>query len=193
MIRSFISVELDDDDTREKIRLFQERLKSNQKRITLVNPDILHITVKFLGDIKESIAPKIYEIIHEEINQIMFQGKSLNLVLEGVGQFRNHGVIWVQLKGDPDDLVFIQDVKDKIETLLNTNLGIKKDRRSDFKAHMTIARLRNNRIDYKTFKSFKNLIKANKDLTFGRFTIDKIKLKKSVLTPQGPIYSDLEY
>ena len=70
---------------------------------------------------------------------------------------------------------------------------IEKDKRSQFKPHLTIARLNKKKINYKTFEIFKNLINENKDSTFGVFKINQIRLKKSVLTPSGPIYSDLVY
>ena len=49
------------------------------------------------------------------------------------------------------------------------------------------------RINYKTFDIFKKLINENKSKEFGSYNINQIKLKKSELTPSGPIYSDLEY
>ena len=68
MIRSFIAIELKDTDTIEKIQLFSQRLKQNQPKIKIVQPENLHITMKFLGNIPEPLAPKIYAILQEEIN-----------------------------------------------------------------------------------------------------------------------------
>ncbi|TFF89358.1 MAG: RNA 2',3'-cyclic phosphodiesterase [Promethearchaeota archaeon] len=148
------------------------------------------MTVKFLGDIKESKAPKIYEILNKEINEKILDDEVYNYTLKGAGQFRSYSVIWIEFEGDLD---FLQKVKDQIEEKLNERLKIKKDKRRKFKPHLTIARLRKNRINYKTFDTFKNIIKDNQNTKFGDFSIKEIKLKKSVLTPQGPIYSDLKY
>ena len=63
----------------------------------------------------------------------------------------------------------------------------------NFKPHLTIGRLKKNKINYKTFDTLKNLISENRDLEFGIFNIKQVKLKKSQLTPNGPIYSDLVY
>ncbi|MFX0072662.1 MAG: 2'-5' RNA ligase family protein, partial [Candidatus Hermodarchaeota archaeon] len=60
-------------------------------------------------------------------------------------------------------------------------------------SHLTIGRLNPNRINYKNFDTFKTLINDHKNFKFGVFTVDKVKLKKSDLTPQGPIYTDLKY
>ena len=91
------------------------------------------------------------------------------------------------------NIQLLQSIKDSIEEILNEKLKIEKDNRPKFKPHLTIGRLNKKKIDYKTFESFKNLIKENKDLEIGAFNINEIKLKKSVLTPEGPIYSDLVY
>ncbi|MHA1147305.1 MAG: RNA 2',3'-cyclic phosphodiesterase [Promethearchaeota archaeon] len=190
MMRTFIALELKDKKTIDNIITFGARLKQNQSRIKLVEPNNLHLTVKFLGNIQESVAPKIYKIIKSEINDIFFQGKTMEYTLAGAGQFNRFSVIWIGLKGD---LQFLQEIKDIVEQKLNTELNIEKDRRTKFKPHLTIARLKSNRINYKTFDSFKKIISENKDFQYGPFSISQIKLKKSELTPKGPIYTDLEY
>ena len=108
----------------------------------------------------------------------------------GTGQFRKYSVLWIKLKGD---IQFLQVIKDKVENLLYNNLNIERDKRIQFKPHLTIGRLKPNKINYKNFDVFKKLINENKSLEFGAFNIDGIKLKQSVLTPKGPIYSDLVY
>jgi len=64
MIRTFIAIELKDKETIENIISFTQRLKQNQPKIKLVEPVNLHMTVKFLGNIPETQAPKIYSILH---------------------------------------------------------------------------------------------------------------------------------
>ncbi|MFX1310495.1 MAG: 2'-5' RNA ligase family protein, partial [Promethearchaeota archaeon] len=56
MIRSFIAIELKDQETINKITTFSQRLKQNQPKIKLVEPENLHMTIKFLGNIPESLA-----------------------------------------------------------------------------------------------------------------------------------------
>ncbi|MFX1364883.1 MAG: RNA 2',3'-cyclic phosphodiesterase [Promethearchaeota archaeon] len=189
-IRSFIAIELKDKETIEKIILFTQRLKQNQSKIKLVEPENLHMTIKFLGNVPEALAPKIYSILQEEINDKLFQGKNLEYKLKGVGQFNRFSVLWIKLLGN---IQFLQNIKDTIEDFLFDKLKIDRDKRAKFKPHLTIARLKKDKINYKTFDSLKNLINDNKDLEFGVFTINQVKLKKSELTPRGPIYTDLEY
>jgi len=189
-IRSFIAMELEDLDTINNIQAFYPRLMQNQPNLKVVKSENLHMTVKFLGDIPDSLAPKIYKILCKEVNENLFQGKTLEYQLKGVGQFNKHSVIWIKLVGN---VHFLQNVKDTIENSLSEKLSIERDNRPKFKPHLTIGRLRKNKINYKTFESFKNFIRDNKELEFGTFKINQVKLKKSVLTPKGPIYSDLVY
>lgn len=190
MIRSFIALELKEKGTIENISSFATRLKKNQTNLKLVKPENLHMTVKFLGNISESLAPKIYDILKTEINEKFFQDKEFKYYLKGVGQFNRFSVIWVKLVGD---ISFLQTIKDSIEDLLNTRLTVDRDKRTQFKPHLTIGRLRKEKINYKTFDIFKKLINENKNKEFGEFNISQIKLKKSVPTSQGPHYSDLEF
>lgn len=190
MLRSFIAFDLEEEKTKKNIIDFIERLKLNQSRTKFVEPENLHMTLKFLDNISESLAPKIYHILKEEINGTFFKDKTQKFVLKGTGQFKNYSILWIKLVGD---ISFLQSIKNQVEELLENKFEIKKDNRIDFKPHMTIGRLKKKQINYKTFNSFKTLIKENKDTEFGLFHIDKVKLKKSVLTPKGPIYSDLEY
>ena len=190
MIRAFVAIELKNKTTIENINSFSSRLKQNQSKIKLVKPQNLHMTVKFLGNISESLAPQIYNILKQEINEDIFKGKIINYKLKGVGQFNKFSVIWVKLVGD---IPFLQQVKTFIENNLFERLKVPRDKRTQFKPHLTIGRLKKDKINYQTFSVLKNLINENKNLEFGPFTVDQVKLKKSDLTPNGPIYSDLVY
>ncbi len=190
MIRTFIAIDLEDNETNENIIAFSNRLGQSQARMKQVVSENLHMTIKFLGDIHEATAPKIYGILKEEINDGLFQGKNFQFQLKGAGQFNRYSVIWIKLDGETE---ILQNAKDKIENLLHTKLKIAKDKRTKFKPHLTIGRLRSNKIDHSNFDKFKKLINDNRDFDFGVFNISQIKLKKSVLTPKGPIYSDLVF
>lgn len=190
MIRSFIAIELNDKDTIEKIISFTSRLKQNQTKLKLVEPENLHITVKFLGNISESLAPQIFKILDEEINTVFFKGNTLEYKLKGAGQFNRFSVLWIKLIGN---IQILQNIKQQIEDLLFERLGIVRDKRTEFTAHLTIGRLKAQNINYKNYETFKKLFQTNQNTEFGTFQINKVKLKKSELTPQGPIYSDLVY
>jgi 2'-5' RNA ligase len=189
-IRAFIAFELKEEETIKNLSQFVEKLKQHQPKMKAVEPENFHLTVKFLGNIEETQAKKIYEIIENDINNVYFKEGEKQYRLKGTGQFNRYSTIWVKLRGDTQVL---QEIKDILEELLKRELNIQKDRRKEFKAHLTIGRLKSNKINYKNFDTFKGIIKEQKNLDFGEFKIDKLLLKKSDLTPKGPIYTTLTY
>jgi len=77
----------------------------------------------------------------------------------------------------------LSDLAKKIEDAL-APLGFKNDK--PFKPHITIFRIKNKVGDItKDLSRFENV-------EFGSQKISEIKFKKSVLTSDGPIYSDLQ-
>jgi len=75
------------------------------------------------------------------------------------------------------------DLAKKVENVL-APLGFVPDK--PFKPHITIFRIKNKVEDIsKELKKFETF-------EFGSQKISNFKLKQSILTPQGPLYSDLE-
>ncbi len=54
--RAFISIDI---DANPRIVEFLERLERLGPSFKVVNPDIIHVTLKFLGETDESLVPKI--------------------------------------------------------------------------------------------------------------------------------------
>jgi 2'-5' RNA ligase len=65
-------------------------------------------------------------------------------------------------------------------------LGFPSEKRG-FSPHLTVARVRSKREHY----SLLTTIESFHDRFFGSQEVNEIKLKKSDLTPKGPIYTDL--
>ena len=173
MIRTFIAVELP-----EKFLPEIEQIGSQIKipGVKLVEPGLVHITMKFLGDIHED---KV-EPIASELSQI--KCKPFEASIKGIGVFPKPSyvkVIWLGGLGDFDTL------HNEVERVLS---GFKFKQEDDFTPHATIARVKQpvNRTDL--IEKITNI--GDPDL--GRFSVSSIYLKKSTLTPRGPIYETLK-
>jgi 2'-5' RNA ligase len=59
-----------------------------------------------------------------------------------------------------------------------------------FTPHMTIFRIRRGR-NLKLGRSSRSILSKYNDKTFGDDIVNKVHLKRSDLTPAGPIYSDM--
>jgi 2'-5' RNA ligase len=170
-MRTFIAI----DTSKEVV----EELKSIQKKLcdgVFKKTQEYHITLKFLGEKNDS---EIKDII-QKLSEIRF--KSFELTLDKIGFFPNPNFIRVVWVGTKEQEIY--ELQKKIDSKL---LELKIPAEEEFKSHITIARVK--QITDK--KKFSEELKSIKPRGIS-FKVNEFKLKKSVLTPEGPIYSDLQ-
>jgi RNA 2',3'-cyclic 3'-phosphodiesterase len=133
-----------------------------------------------LGDIQTPMVDSIYE----EMKKVHFS--PFKIEIRGVGAFPKLNyprVIWAGImKGSKE----LKDVFGQLEPRLR-GLGFKPDNKG-FSPHLTIARVRTGRNKVR----LADLIRELEDYEFGIVNAECLRLKKSVLTPKGPIYSNLK-
>ncbi|MFB5618896.1 MAG: RNA 2',3'-cyclic phosphodiesterase [Candidatus Nitrosomaritimum aestuariumsis] len=175
MMRTFVAVEISNESVIDSIRDFQSKISLQAKPI---QPQNLHFTLQFLGEISEEICEKI----KQNLKTIEFQSFKINF--KGVGAFpnmRSPRVVWVGV--DEVGGKMLEKLAKEVENVLKP-LGFFSDK--PFKSHITIFRIKN-----KIGNISKDLENFG-DFEFGTQIVSNFKLKQSVLTPKGPIYSDLE-
>ncbi len=178
-IRSFIAFDIDNDRIMKRLSMAQEKLAKSGANLKLVKSENIHITLRFLG----SIRPNMVDRVHNEMKQLSFA--PFDVEIRGVGVFpslKYARVIWAGIKEGTDEL---EDVFDQLEPRL-IRLGFKPDKKG-FSAHITIARVRTGR----NKEELIHCVKEFANYEFGVLKVDCLKLKKSLLTPRGPIYSTL--
>jgi 2'-5' RNA ligase len=178
-MRTFIALPLP-----EEIKNFLANIQDELKPLNLdakwVEPQNIHLTLKFLGEIKEEKLPLIKKIMDD----LCKDTENFKISLSYLGTFPPKGiprVIWVGIEEGEKQT---KDLAQKLEEKLK-GIGIPKEKRP-FSSHITLARLRSS-------KNTKSLIeKLNKQEKFNKiFFAQKINLYKSTLTPQGPIYEEI--
>ncbi|MBN1133987.1 MAG: RNA 2',3'-cyclic phosphodiesterase [Methanosarcinaceae archaeon] len=175
MIRTFVAFDFPP-EFKEKIVEIQ--LKLNDFNLKLVDPDIVHITLKFLGDVDEHRIEQIARALDGIVSP------SFDAVVRNVGVFPKPQyikVIWLGAEGS-----FAQ-LHDNVESALDP-LRFKKDKHG-YTAHATIARVKSVPTNRKG--ALLKILDDLKDVELGTIHVDTIKLKKSTLTPEGPIYETL--
>lgn len=181
MIRSFIAIELSDKTKNSLKKIIAElsEVKADVKWVSTVN---LHITLKFLGNIKEDDILNISNIIKESSSDI----EPFNLHIEGSGAFpdlKRPKIIFVNIKDDKNNIFTIYErLEDKL-----SHLGIKRESRK-YKPHLTIGRARSP----KCIDKLADSIKIHKNDFIGDEQIESIVLMTSELLPKGPKYSKLD-
>jgi len=178
-IRAFFAIDLEDKNLIQAVRSIQKELTIPETTIKFVTPENLHLTLKFLGNIKEDLVAKL----QQAAEAITFE--PFTLEFKGVGclpSLSYINAIYIAITTGFEPLAALAA---QIETMCS-RFQLKKENRP-FKAHLTIGRLK--RTTNKALLVSK--IQALNDQAVGALTIEHFTLKKSVLTPQGPVYSTL--
>jgi 2'-5' RNA ligase len=174
-MRTFVAIEISNENVINSIEKFQKEIHFGVKPVQSRN---LHFTLQFLGEISGEAVQKIIKVLHT------IEFSSFNVNLKGIGVFpklKFPRIIWVGTDENGGNLL-IQLAK-KIQKSLEP-LGFFPDKA--FKPHITVFRIK------KKVEDITKELEGYKTMDFGIQQITSIKLKKSELTSNGPIYSDLE-
>ncbi|MEB3780287.1 MAG: RNA 2',3'-cyclic phosphodiesterase [Desulfurococcales archaeon] len=179
-LRVFIAVDIDDPLLVSSITRVIDSLTTLGVPMKPVEPQNLHITIRFIGEVPRST---VDEIIESVLSKVSF--KEFTLRLKGMGAFPSTvrpRVVWI---GVEDGFRELRELRDQVETGLRA-LGLKPERQ-DFKPHLTLARIKGTR----NIASLVKFITEYQDYEFGEMKVKALRLKKSTLTRSGPIYETL--
>jgi len=146
-------------------------------KIKWIEPDILHITLFFLGDTDEKLIP----VISEKLKRLSLEFTPSELELEGVGIFKNYRdprIIWIGIRENMD----ISKLKSRIDDELS-ELGFEVEKR-EFRPHLTIGRIK----WIKDILVLEEMVKLYKNQEIQRAGINEIIFYESILRPGGPEY-----
>jgi 2'-5' RNA ligase len=178
-VRSFIAVQVTDEKILARIGTILDDLTATRADLKPVEPENMHFTLHFLGNVDATRLPELQSIL-QEIDVPAFDAQ-----LKGLGCFSPNRprVVWVGVTNGADQLIQIQGF---LGARLREHRFPVEAR--TFSPHLTVARVRSgaNRVQ------LLRVIDRNADLDFGPLHVTAVKLKKSTLTPRGPIYEDLE-
>jgi 2'-5' RNA ligase len=184
-MRLFIAIEIDQ-KTRDAIGRLQQdiaaRAQIDRKQVKWVKPASIHLTLKFLGEVKDE---RVNEIC-QAIEQVAARHKAFSLDIEGVGHFGRPAprVLWV---GTGSGTQPLRDLQADLEQTLD-EIGWPPENR-EFSGHLTLARIKNKKAGHKILE-----ITADdkyKDLHLETIAADAVKLYQSTLTPSGAEYTVL--
>ena len=80
MVRAFISIDFKDENIVKGVQTIQQQIRNSSAVVRLVNPEILHITLEFLGDITEEQV----SILSDMLSKIEFKNLKLEVNEPGV-------------------------------------------------------------------------------------------------------------
>ena len=179
-LRAFIAVDISPTIRVELVRLQSELKKKLKGKISWVEPDNIHLTLRFLGQIDAQQLEEIKGIVQTIAKRI----KPFNLDLGVIGAFpdiSNPRIIWAGINFGFNQLNEINaELEDRLE-LINFAVGEKY-----FHPHLTIARV-------KSLDGKNPLPELAKDLRPKQLaeTVDRLVIYQSELTSQGAKYTKL--
>jgi len=174
MVRLFVAIDLPG-DIQERMRGPQEHLKKSGARLNPVDPALIHMTLKFIGEVKEDAVPAVISAL----STVIFSPYDLQITGIGANNLRQPRVIWCEIADGGGSARLHALVEDAL-----LPLGIPRDDRP-FRPHATLARVKQPDPD---LPGWIRTIPAG---DFGRCTVKEFRLKKSTLTPRGPVYETL--
>ena len=178
-IRTFVAVDIDESSVRERIVNVQRDLEQTRAQLKLVDPDIMHLTLRFLGEIPLGII----ERVKEAMDGLRFP--AFEVQFSGLGAFPNLSrinVVWVGIIHGHKEL---DEIFHQLEPKLR-QIGLPADSKG-FSPHLTISRVRSG-LNRATLAEYVSNMR-NED--FGKMQVRAVRLKKSSLTPKGPIYTTM--
>lgn len=179
IVRVFLSIDIENQALLPQISETQSKLDTSLGKIKLVELENIHFTLRFLGDTSLS---KIDEI-KSCLSQIEID--PFEIVVHGVGAFPNSHrprVIWIGVKQNAERIL---NLKNEIDLRLK-DLGYKPEKQK-FTPHATIARVRY----VKDAETLANNLEELVNQPIGSMCVSRFNMKKSTLTPSGPIYETL--
>jgi len=176
-MRLFVAVDVGD-EVRDKMEDVLNVFK-DFKGIKPVERENLHITLMFLGEVPD----RRVEVVKEKLGGVKCE--QFKISFKGIGFFpsQRFRVVWI---GVDEGRERLKELSDSVSNSMRS-LGFRRDK--EFVAHVTVARVK--RIDQSERERLMRAIEKYRDFEFGEMVVDCFKLKRSILTPKGPIYEDL--
>ena len=168
-MRCFISIDIPE-EIKFGIKKIQDELPEFFGKKT--EQENLHLTLKFLGEIKED---KMHNV-KEKLKEIRFNKFEAEIDSMGVFSEKFVKIIWLHLS-NCDELQ--NEIDNKLKDLF--------DKEKRFMSHLTIARVKSLKDKNKFLKDLKEIKVPNIN-----FKVDRFLLKQSILTPKGSKYKTLE-
>ena len=179
-MRLFIAIELSS-EIRKNLGKLIDLLKTKGEGVKWVNPENIHLTLKFLGETPPS---KIQEIT-DSLKKSAKKFSSFSLSVKGTGCFPSEKkpprVLWVGVEHND----YLDEFQKEIEMNLK-KIGFPEEGRK-FIPHLTLGRVKSPI----KLGSIKEELKKYEEKFFGKVRVNEVVLFQSILKPEGAEYIPL--
>ena len=182
-MRTFVAVELTQ-ECRNHLLEAIETLQAVAGGIKWSDEKKLHVTIKFIGELKEEALPRATSALQDAAQEV----QPFEMDISGLSGFPPEGVPNVLFAAVRDSTGALHTLQSAVEDVLAKELDVDREDR-DFIPHVTLGRVKK-----KGFcPPLEKLRGQLQDTHFGAVPVDEMVLIKSELTPDGPIYTPLRH
>jgi 2'-5' RNA ligase len=180
-VRTFIAIDVDN-YVRERALHLMDILRTANADVKWVEPENLHITIKFLGEV---LSRDIYHIC-QAVQKAVANIEPFPLIVQGAGAFPDlirPRTIWLGFSEGQEQLASLHR---SVENAL-LPLGFPREGRP-FKAHLTLGRVRRSSPG---LARLAQLLRDQTEFSGAETYVEEVIVFSSQLTPEGPIYEPL--
>lgn len=180
-LRTFIALDLSS-AIRDRLVSLQEKLAGGGAKVKWVEPENLHITLLFLGEVDQRAVVDICRAVSEAASGV----QAFSLTMEGAGAFpnvRRPRIVWAGVGAGAAEVCALHDALEK--PLLE--LGCYRREERKFTPHVTLGRIRNEQGS----PSLEGPLRKLEKWKGGETTIQEVHVMSSELTREGPVYTVL--
>lgn len=178
-MRTFIAIEISP-GVHKRLAEAQDRLRAARCAVKWVKPELIHLTLRFLGDIEDDALGGLEQLLASAVEEV----DPFELTVSGLGAFPERGaprVVWAGVQ-DAGSLTVLHS---RIEAGVR-RLGFEPDDHP-FAPHLTVGRVKEPR----GADALRALIEAGAATQFGSSPVRDLALMLSTLSPSGPTYTPL--
>ena len=177
-MRTFIAVPVEKSLV-PKILELQQKFAEFGRVLKFVEPQNLHFTLKFLGEIDEAKCEDVIKALTP-----LFSGQqSFEIGIKGLGCFPSCArarVVWLGIESGGEEFI---ELARKVENVLHA-IGFPEERA--YSPHLTIFRVK-----ARPQEKFLGILNQLKRAEIGKMRVKKIIFYRSLLKPNGPEYKPL--
>ncbi len=178
-MRCFIAIELPE-AVKSALSGIEEELKRTGADVRWVKPENIHLTLKFLGNIEDSKAEKIADIMEKICNRC----RPFEIEIKGAGMFPNTKsprVLWSGLENSN----VLKSLQEEIDEGMEA-IGFDREKRG-FTAHLTLGRVRSLKGKERLVEVMRLYEKEN----IGKMNVVSVSFMRSDLHPEGSRYTKI--
>jgi RNA 2',3'-cyclic 3'-phosphodiesterase len=185
-MRTFIAIELPE-ATRVALYDFRELLRRKGMHATWVKPEVMHLTLRFLGDVTAEQASTLSAILTEAYSSMI----APVLLVRGVGVFpslNKPSILWAGIETLQGNLETLQQAAESGAR----QIGIAPEAKT-FHPHITLARFKKQEDSRSAAQLITPYLSQGMPPEFGNeFRASNVVLFRSTLTKNGPVYKILQ-